>query len=142
MALTIILVLGVVQWTRSEHINTEEHHNEDRTNSEDEEYPRVVTMVYSFFLLMYVRFSSPSMQEGETYLYQICGYIDSDVRIVCASSPRIMFILKHDALLKVERNKHLILPGETDWAFGQVLSLVMIAATLREVLIWLWQEAD
>jgi len=34
----------------------------------------------------------------------------------------------------VESNKHLILPGETDWAFGQVLSLVMIVASLNEVL--------
>jgi hypothetical protein len=31
-------------------------------------------------------------------------------------------------------NKHLILPGETDWAFGQVLSLVMIVANVREIL--------
>jgi len=36
--------------------------------------------------------------------------------------------------LLVDLNKHLILPGETEWAFGQVLSLVMIIASLREIL--------
>ncbi|KAH9011989.1 hypothetical protein EDB84DRAFT_988567 [Lactarius hengduanensis] len=39
--------------------------------------------------------------------------------------------------LLVKRNRHLILPGETDWAFGQVLSLVMIVVSLREVLNFL-----
>ncbi|KAI9448635.1 hypothetical protein BJY52DRAFT_309648 [Lactarius psammicola] len=39
--------------------------------------------------------------------------------------------------LLVERNRHLVLPGETDWSFGQVLSLVMIVASLREVLNFL-----
>jgi len=40
----------------------------------------------------------------------------------------------HNAIIQVRRNKHLILPGEDDWAFGQVLSIVMIASSLREIL--------
>ncbi|KAH9067974.1 hypothetical protein EDB83DRAFT_2519065 [Lactarius deliciosus] len=62
------------------------------------------------------------------------------------SSPRLAISSTVMLQLLVERNKHLILPGETDWAFGQVLSLVMIVASLREVLNFLidrvrrWRE--
>jgi len=42
--------------------------------------------------------------------------------------------------LLVARNKDLILPGETDWAFGQVLSLAMIVASLREILNFLTRK--
>ena len=37
-------------------------------------------------------------------------------------------------IIQVYHNKHLILPGENYWAFGQVLSIVMIASILREIL--------
>jgi len=37
----------------------------------------------------------------------------------------------------VQRNKQLILPGENDWAFGQVLSLVILVASLKEILYFL-----
>jgi len=43
----------------------------------------------------------------------------------------------------VHRNKHLILPGEGEWTFGQVLSIVMIVSSLKEVLKlmpYLWKR--
>lgn len=49
----------------------------------------------------------------------------------------------HNATIKILRNKHLILPGENVWAFGQVLSVVMIVSCLREIwtpIRYLWKR--
>ncbi|KAH9966327.1 hypothetical protein BGW80DRAFT_1562916 [Lactifluus volemus] len=35
--------------------------------------------------------------------------------------------------LFIAQNKHLLLPGETEWAFGQVLSFVMLFVSLNEM---------
>jgi len=43
-------------------------------------------------------------------------------------------MLMHNAIIQVHHNEHLILPGKNDWAFGQVLPIVMIAFSLREML--------
>ncbi|KAI9454676.1 hypothetical protein BJY52DRAFT_713919 [Lactarius psammicola] len=60
-------------------------------------------------------------------LYPRVSRLFSVILLIGAISSTVML------QLLIKHNRHLVLPGETDWSFGQVLSLVMTVVSLREI---------